>query len=242
MKIDNSKKEIEKNQLIYSKKADNFYLWIFEEIKPSLQGNILELGSGIGNFSKILLENYEKDKKIILTDIEDNYLSNLRSNYGKGKNVSVEYFDLNDIEIFLRKNYEIKTCILINVLEHIEDDNKALLNINRILNDEGRLIILVPALKNLYNLIDLENGHYRRYSKRELKDKAKNAGFKILKLYYFNFFGILGWIFNGKILKKGIINENALGIFNRLIPFFKFFDKHIIHRKIGVSLIAILEK
>jgi len=242
LEIEKSKIEVEKNQLIYSKKANNFYYWIFQEINPSLQNNVLEIGAGIGNLSKIFVNNISINRKIFLADLEENYLSNLRKNFKKKENVSIEFLDLNDISNFLKKKYRIDSCVLINVLEHIENDTNALININKILTEKGNLIVLVPALQRLYNIIDIENGHYRRYSKKDLAEKAANAGFKIEKLYYFNFFGIFGWILNGNILKKSIINENALGIFNKLVPFMKFIDKHIIRKKIGVSLIAILHK
>jgi hypothetical protein len=47
---------------------------------------------------------------------------------------------------------------------------------------------------------------------------------------------------NGNILKKTILNENAVGLLNTLVPILRFGEKFIIRKKIGISLIAVLEK
>ena len=55
-----------------------------------------------------------------------------------------------------------------DVLEHIEDEEKALCEWNRILKPSGKLIVFVPAFKMLWSKHDEANHHYRRYSKSEL--------------------------------------------------------------------------
>ena len=77
---------------------------------------------------------------------------------------------------------------MLNVLEHIEDDEKALNEAYKLLNHEGILIIEVPAVKFLYDEYDKKLLHYRRYSSKEIKDKILNAGFKIQSETYLGFF------------------------------------------------------
>ena len=241
MRLKEYSKEGKDNQQIFSEKGNNFYNWIFEEIKPYLRGNILEIGSGVGNFSKILLENFP-DNQLILSDFDKYFLSILSKKYSKNDKIIIEYLDLNNIEIFKNNNYKIDTCIAINILEHIDNDIKALENIYNILEPDGKLILLIPAHKFLYNIIDKDIGHYRRYTKKEIIKKISLTSFNILNIYYFNFIAIFGWFLNGKILKKSIINENALGFYNKLIPLLKIIDKYIVFKKIGMSLILILNK
>src|SRR6266704_50369 len=50
--------------------ADKFNKWMYETIKPYCQGEILEIGSGIGNISKYFLE---ADAEITLNEIKVNY-------------------------------------------------------------------------------------------------------------------------------------------------------------------------
>ncbi len=40
--------------LIAIAKADKFNFWMYSQLRPFLQGNILEIGSGIGNISDFL--------------------------------------------------------------------------------------------------------------------------------------------------------------------------------------------
>ena len=241
MRLKEYSKEGKDNQQIFSEKGNNFYNWIFEEIKPYLRGNILEIGSGVGNFSKILLENFP-DNQLILSDFDKYFLSMLSKKYSKNDKIIIEYLDLNNIEIFKNNNYKIDTCIAINILEHIDNDIKALENIYNILEPDGKLILLIPAHKFLYNIIDKDIGHYRRYTKKEIIKKISLTSFNILNIYYFNFIAIFGWFLNGKILKKSTINENALGFYNKLIPLSKIIDKYVVFKKIGMSLILILNK
>ncbi|MFA5014528.1 MAG: class I SAM-dependent methyltransferase [Actinomycetota bacterium] len=229
------------NQKNFSEKCENFYLWIFKEIKPYIRGDILEIGAGLGNFSEILVKNYN-DNKIILSDVDKTYLSILSDKFKDNENIKIEFLDLNSPGEFKEKDYKIDTCIAINILEHIKDDVSAITGIYDILNRNGSLILLLPTYKFLYNIIDKKIEHYRRYTKKEIIQKVENTGFKIEKIFYFNFVAIFGWIFNGSILKKSIINKNILSLYNKLIPLFKFIDRYLLFRKIGISLIVILNK
>ena len=183
--------EGKENQKNFSEKCDNFYLWIFKEIKTYIKGDILEIGAGLGNFSKILVKNYNHNK-IILSDIDKTYLKILSGRFKDNENVEIEFLDINSPKKFTEKKYKIDTCIAINILEHIKDDVSSISGIYNILNRKGNLILLIPAYKSLYNIIDKEIGHYRRYTKKEIIKKVRNTNFKIEKIFYFNFLAIFG--------------------------------------------------
>ena len=78
--------------------------------------------------------------------------------------------------------------IMLNVLEHIEEDEKALNESYKLLNHGGTLIIEVPAGKFLYDEYDKKLLHYRRYSSNEIRKKILKAGFKIQSETYLGFF------------------------------------------------------
>lgn len=71
--------------------------------------------------------------------------------------------------------------IMLNVLEHIEDDIQALKKAFQLLKPGGKLIIEVPAGPNLYDAYDAQLQHFRRYSADELKNKLKIAGFDVAR-------------------------------------------------------------
>jgi len=77
---------------------------------------------------------------------------------------------------------------IFDVIEHIEDDLTFLKKINKILIENGNLILTVPAYKILWSNEDSEAGHYRRYTIKELKNKLNESGFKIVySTYIFSF-------------------------------------------------------
>ncbi len=105
----------------------------------------------------------------------------------------------------------------------------------------GRLIILVPALKSLYGSMDISFEHIRRYNKKELKSIICDQDLDIVCFYYMNFLGLLGWFFNGRILRKVELPEKQTKLFDKLVPFLGFAEK-IIKPPLGQSLILVARK
>lgn len=214
--------------------ANYFNEWMYNTIKPYCSGKILEIGSGIGNISTYFV----RDKKqITLTDLRANYCDILKKKFSTTvinldlvhPNFDVEYKD------FLGT---FDSVFALNVVEHIKDDIHAIANCKKLLKTNGTLIILVPAYQFLYNNFDIELEHFRRYTHKSLLKILEANDLKTKKPFYFNFIGIIGWWFSGSILKKKTIPEGQMGLFNKLVPIFKFVD-WITFRKIGLSVICV---
>jgi SAM-dependent methyltransferase len=75
-----------------------------------------------------------------------------------------------------------------DVIEHNEDDMAILADSYRVLKPGGHLIITVPAFMWLWTHNDVLNAHARRYTAGELKWKLGQAGFKVRRVSYNNFF------------------------------------------------------
>jgi SAM-dependent methyltransferase len=73
-----------------------------------------------------------------------------------------------------------------DVLEHIEDDLAALVELRRVLRPGGTLLCGVPAFPFLWGAQDEISHHYRRYVRPELRARLEDAGFKVLRASYFN--------------------------------------------------------
>lgn len=71
-------------------------------------------------------------------------------------------------------------AFMLDVLEHIENDVRALAECYRVLAPGGLLFLTVPAHQWLWSGHDEVYGHYRRYSKKELTKKIRAAGFRIV--------------------------------------------------------------
>lgn len=98
--------------------------------------------------------------------------------------------------------------LLLDVLEHIEDDMCFLRLLHRKIRENGTALITVPAYMHLWSSEDDYAGHYRRYTERELRNKAEEAGFKVLYSGYFMRFLYLPILFVRVGLEKiGIIKR-----------------------------------
>jgi 2-polyprenyl-3-methyl-5-hydroxy-6-metoxy-1,4-benzoquinol methylase len=225
--------------------SSRFNDWMYKHIKTGLKekkGNILELGSGLGTISEKIIHDMEPSAHITLTDVSITYVQSLRIKYSSFKNVSVSRMDLNIREEYSKIGYEKYDFIIaINVLEHVRDDLLALHEIYKMLKKEGVLIILVPCHKFLYNVIDKNIGHFRRYTKKELCHKIEETNFTTLCMHYFNTVGVVGWYFNGNLLKKAGVSPTASRWFDRLVPVLDYLDR-ITFNRIGLSLICHLKK
>ena len=71
-----------------------------------------------------------------------------------------------------------------NVLEHIADDRACLARLHDKLPAGGGLFLFVPAFQVLWTQLDVDVGHYRRYTRRELIGKVTAAGFVIQRCRY----------------------------------------------------------
>jgi SAM-dependent methyltransferase len=69
----------------------------------------------------------------------------------------------------------------LDVLEHIDNDRKALVEMRRAVKPNGGLVLTVPQHQWLWSASDDFSHHRRRYSRRELVDRTKAAGFEILR-------------------------------------------------------------
>ena len=90
--------------------------------------------------------------------------------------------------------------VLLNVLEHIEDDDEALRQIRDGLEPDGRAALLVPAFELLYSRFDNAVGHYRRYRLPDLTRKVEAAGLRVHEARYVNSAGFFAWLLTARVL------------------------------------------
>jgi len=218
------------------KRLHRYNRWIFSTFRPFLGRRVLEIGSGIGNITKFLLDR----DLVIATDVEPKYLSLLKNTFGKYKKFVIERLYIPGAESERYRSYPIDSVICFNVLEHIEQDETALRNIYDLLEPGGRLLLLVPSHPWAYGSLDQHLGHRRRYGRRELKNKLEARGFRVIYLKYFNRIGILGWFLNSKILRRKRLSSFQLRVYNLLVPFFKL--EKFFPLPFGTSLFAVGEK
>lgn len=208
--------------------------WLFSFVKPYLGKEVLEIGAGIGNFTGLLLQ----DASLWAIDINEEYVNKLNKEFGR--EAKVGYGDVEKGKYFFKKK-KFDTVICMNVLEHIKNDDKALKNMYSLLKMGGTLLLLVPANQFAFGGLDENLGHIRRYSKKEIMEKLEDVGYRIRTIRFLNFFGIWGWFLNSKLIKKSLLPENQLRLFDKLCPPFLNLEKFI-EPPLGLSIFIVAEK
>lgn len=219
-------------------KADRFNRWMFDTISPFCKGEILEIGSGIGNISQFFIA---EDRQITLSDLRENYCTILSHNFPKNRVIQLNLVEEQFVEVYSDYMGSFDSIFALNVIEHIQDDHLAIQNCKKLLKAGGQLLILVPAYNILYNEFDKSLEHYRRYNKTSLNNLMQENDLKIVKSFYFNCVGILGWFISGNLLKNKTIPKEQMGLYNTLVPLIKTID-HMVFKKAGLSVVTISTK
>ncbi|MBA4409669.1 MAG: class I SAM-dependent methyltransferase [Odoribacter sp.] len=222
--------------------ADNFNRWMFQTIKPHCTGNILEVGSGIGNISQFFLAD---NLEISLSDLSTDYFKILESKFGSFPNLK-GLFTLDFAEKELEQKYphligKFDTVFALNVLEHVPDHEQSIRNCYKLLKPGGKLVILVPAFQSLFNQFDVALEHQRRYTPKTLKKVMSVPGFNIIHCRYFNSIGILGWFVSGKLMGKNAIPGGQMKLYDQLVPLWKVVD-WFLKPLLGLSVICVAQK
>ncbi len=97
-----------------------------------------------------------------------------------------------------------------DVMEHIEDDQSFLKNINRLLTPGGQIMLTVPAFQSLWSENDVQLGHFRRYTLGQLSVLLAQAGFRVTyATYFFSLVWAPMWLTRVLPEKFGIKKDNT---------------------------------
>ena len=212
--------------------AVNYRNALLRTFGEHVHGRVLEVGAGIGQLTGPLLQS-EVIHQLVSVELDSKFCERLRAAFPDHAVVHGTINDLTDLEGW-------DAILSVNVLEHIELDECELEVYHRLLQPKkGVFCLFVPARPEIYAPLDKDFGHFRRYTRPELKEKLEQAGFRILQLHYFNLAGYLAWWLSFCVLKKRSFNAVAVRCFDRFIfpPLYEL-ETRVLHPPIGQSLVA----
>src|SRR4029077_6940346 len=165
--------------------ATNYTEWIYRLVEPHLGADVLEIGAGHGE----LTEKLQRGRAVTATDLSSRSVDRLRTRFAEQPNVDIRLVDIAataDGRVY-------DSVVLVNVLEHIDDDASALEKLRGSLRPGGRVCVFVPAFDGLYSRFDTRLGHRRRYRRSQLVSVLDRAGFAITDARYINTVGAVAW-------------------------------------------------
>ena len=160
----------------------NFHInYCLSFISKFIKGDIIEIGAGCGSFTKNYYDS--KIKSLILTETDQLNITNLQKKFEKNSNIRISDLSIDKIQS------KFDTILYLHVLEHIKEDTNELKNAKNKLNDEGHLVIMVPAHQKIYGNLDKAVGHFRRYEKDFFKKNLLD-----LELVSFRYLDSMGYL------------------------------------------------
>jgi len=221
--------------------AAKYYRWIHDTVKPYIGKNVVEVGAGVGSFSKLIMESTPDTMTLIepAKSMHDKLATNITTT--KKTKVVTHNDYLSALEAKFKKDKP-DTFVYINVFEHIEDDEAELARIARLVKKGGHVIIFVPALQALYSDFDKSIGHYRRYSKKSLAELCAKVGLEPVKTRYMDMPGMLPWWISFVLLKRTTLVPFLVNTYDNLcVPVIRLIE-NTIEAPVGKNVLLVAKK
>ncbi|WP_294123981.1 class I SAM-dependent methyltransferase [Sphingomonas sp.] len=145
-------------------------------VKPPKGARILELGAGTGHN----LEMLSRFGEVEASELDPVARGIASERLGR----TVIEAALPDLSMFPAGAYDM--VALLDVLEHVTDDQGSLAAIFDRLKPGGALLLTVPINPWMWSAHDVAHHHHRRYRKAEIRQLALDAGYEIELMSPFN--------------------------------------------------------
>ncbi len=211
-----------------------FARWMYRTVRPRLGHRVLDAGAGLGTYTDLLVQD---GREVVSLEYNETFARHIHERFAADPRVWARQSDLSD-PAGLPEFPPVESVICLNVLEHIEDDVRALRNIRDRVLPGGTMMALVPSYPALFNGMDRAVGHHRRYRKQEFVQRLGEGGWVVENCRHFNVFGLPGWFVAGSLLKRTTPGRDLTRIFDRLIPVFSAAENTVVRGAFGLSLLA----
>jgi len=227
-------------ELNFFDNAKNYREYQIDIIKKELKGTVVEIGPGNGS----LCEKYNTYcDNVVLFEPSKNLFKNLETKFQSNEKIKI-----NNSE-FSSSNKKFDCFLLMDVIEHIENPQTLIKSLYDSLNENGKILINVPAFQHLYSKFDEDVGHFKRYTKSSFVKELLLIKPKKVKMFYYDFLGYFLSLVSqllflvSKKYKKNYKKDfkSKIKLWNYLIPISKILDRCAIN-SLGKSLFIIINK
>ena len=213
--------------------AESIYLSFVKYSNHLSNPKIMEFGAGTGNLAKNISRISSSDVACI--EIDSTLIQILTKE---------EFTTYKDIQSAVTDRGRFDLVYSSNVLEHIEDDLAALIELgDSLVPSTGLLVLYLPAHQWLFSDLDRHVGHFRRYSKSRLNELMSKADLMIVEMCYTDTLGVVATL---TIKALGYKSSFKIGgirsmlLYDRFIhPLSKFLDRIGFKYLIGCNIMLV---
>lgn len=167
---------VEREHWFYAGKREIVFHWLRKQGRLRSGQLLVDCGAGTGFFAKeatqfcdvIAVDDFEESLAIARRHLGENSVR-------KGSCTSLPLDDA-----------VADSVTALDVIEHVEEDGKAVQEMARILKPGGTLVITVPAFQALWSDWDVVLHHHRRYRRANLVPLIRDAGLELVHCNYVN--------------------------------------------------------
>lgn len=200
--------------------ALNYRNWIVELCAPHLAAPILEVGAGHGTFT----ESYAGHGDVTAVEPGAHASALLADRYRDDDRVTT----LSGVVADVAHEPTFGSSVMINVLEHIDDDQGVLRDVYDRLAPGASLCIWVPAYAFLYSEFDAKLGHVRRYRRRGLEADLRLAGYEVVEGRHVNLPGWFSWLILCRFLRQEPTSPTTVKIFDSwIVPVVRWIETRV---------------
>ncbi len=212
--------------------AKNYRQYEYDKVAPYVGRSMLEIGSGLGHFSEQFRPRLDR---LVVSDNDPYCVDQLRQRYQSDPAVDVLELAL---PMRVPVSEKVDTVVMMNVLEHVAEDVKALQCLAEATAPGGRIVIWVPGFMQLYGEFDRKVGHVTRYTPKTLRASIEGAGLEPEVVRPINFVGGVAWWLT--VRKRGVTypDPKIVKIYDRtVVPLTRMIDK--IHPPFGQTVLGV---
>ena len=172
--------------------ARRYLAWITELLAPHLGDRPLLLAAGSGEYAAALAAD---GAQLTVSEQDEEHLARLRTRFAGRDDIRVARVDLDTT------TGEYSAVVALNMLEHVDDDERLLRRLRTLVVPGGTVVVMVPAFRSALSSFERRLGHRRRYRMRELVAEAGRAGLLVRDVRYFNALGLIAWMLGVRVLR-----------------------------------------
>ena len=226
------------NELELFAEAVHWKRYFRSAIADRLVGDVLEVGAGIGETARHLLDG--RQRSWLCLEPDERLGTRLRAWAEAGDVAPLPTVQIGTTaDLDPRSRFD--TILYIDVLEHIEDDRAEMARAAELLAPRGALIVLSPAFQQLFSDFDRSVGHFRRYTRASLA-KVMPPSLRRVRLRYLDSVGFLASLSNRALLRQALPTRRQIALWDRvMIPASRILDP-LLARSFGRSVLAVYER
>jgi SAM-dependent methyltransferase len=138
-------------------------------------GPFLDAGCGLGDVSEYFAR---RGWSGVAADFSEEALQTVRQRLAPFPNVRVQQTDLFHLE-----QTQARTVFLMDVIEHVKDDESLIKSLGGSLSSGSHLFMTVPVSPPEWRWDDDFYGHYRRYTRPQLVQLLGAGGFNVVEMW-----------------------------------------------------------